>query len=159
MEFPEALHIILKFESGYSNKPSDPGGETNMGISKRAYPKVDILNLTRDQAADIYKSDYWDKCHCDELPAALRLIVFDCAVNQGLATAIGFLQACMGQKIDGVFGSKTLEAIKSINPDKSLQNYAAMRFERYWMNPRFGIYGQGWLKRLLSISILSSSVT
>ena len=32
------------------NDPSDPGGETNWGISKREYPDLDIKNLTRDEA-------------------------------------------------------------------------------------------------------------
>ena len=52
---------------GYVNDPKDPGGETNYGISKRAYPDVDIKNLTEDGAKDIYKRDYWDKNKCEDL--------------------------------------------------------------------------------------------
>ena len=33
---------ILQTEGGYVNDPADPGGETKYGISKKAYPTVDI---------------------------------------------------------------------------------------------------------------------
>jgi hypothetical protein len=50
--FDEAVKMVLKHEGGYVNHPSDPGGETNFGISKRAYPEVDIANLTEEEAAE-----------------------------------------------------------------------------------------------------------
>src|SRR5437870_3022167 len=34
----KCIFIIMGFEGGYVNDPLDPGGETNYGISKRAYP-------------------------------------------------------------------------------------------------------------------------
>lgn len=42
MKFDDAVEIVLKHEGGYVNDKKDPGGETNMGISKRAYPHIDI---------------------------------------------------------------------------------------------------------------------
>ena len=44
--FDEIISVVLHHEGGYVNDPKDPGGETNYGISKRAYPDVDIKNLT-----------------------------------------------------------------------------------------------------------------
>ena len=61
MEFKDAVKIILKHEGGYVNDPVDPGGETNMGISKRAYPYLNIKELTKKDAEDIYFKDYWLK--------------------------------------------------------------------------------------------------
>ncbi|WP_425526518.1 glycosyl hydrolase 108 family protein [Xanthomonas oryzae] len=50
---------MLSHEGGYVNDPRDPGGETQWGISKRAYPELNIRALTRDQAIEIYRRDYW----------------------------------------------------------------------------------------------------
>ena len=36
-KFKEALEIILHHEGGYVNHPKDPGGETNLGVTKRVY--------------------------------------------------------------------------------------------------------------------------
>ena len=56
MEFSDAVKIVLKHEGGYVDDPVDPGGETKYGISKKAYPFLDIKNLTIKQASDIYLS-------------------------------------------------------------------------------------------------------
>jgi lysozyme family protein len=32
--FAEALQALLKHEGGYVNHPSDPGGMTNLGVTK-----------------------------------------------------------------------------------------------------------------------------
>ena len=35
--YRDALSIILDHEGGYVNHPKDPGGITNMGVTKRTY--------------------------------------------------------------------------------------------------------------------------
>lgn len=69
------------------NDPEDPGGETKYGISKRAYPRLDIKNLTLEDASAIYKRDYWNAAGCDDLDDSLALVVFDTAVNCGVGRA------------------------------------------------------------------------
>jgi hypothetical protein len=83
----KAIEFVLQEEGGYVNDPADPGGETNYGISKRAYPDVDIRSLTRNAAIEIYKKDYWEKAGCDSLPSPIDICVFDTAVNMGVAVA------------------------------------------------------------------------
>jgi lysozyme family protein len=90
--FDRALEFVLKWEGGYSNDPHDPGGETKYGINKASHPNVDIKNLTLEQAAVIYKNEYWDTCNCDDLKWPLDIIVFDTAVNMGQKRAMIFLQ-------------------------------------------------------------------
>lgn len=82
---------MLKDQIGgdYVNDARDPGGETNFGISKRSYPRVNIRDLTRDDAVAIYRRDFWDASNCDALPAKLAVALFDCAVNQGPGIAPG----------------------------------------------------------------------
>jgi len=78
-------------EGGYVNDKTDRGGETNYGISKRAYPNLDIRSLTPELAGTIYKNDYWTPAGCDLLPPDMALIVFDTAVNCGVSRAVGWL--------------------------------------------------------------------
>uniref|UniRef100_UPI0039E582BF glycosyl hydrolase 108 family protein n=1 Tax=Klebsiella pneumoniae TaxID=573 RepID=UPI0039E582BF len=59
--FDDLIGRVLGHEGGYVNDPRDPGGETQFGISKRAYPNVDIKGLTRETAISIYKRDFWDR--------------------------------------------------------------------------------------------------
>lgn len=90
--FKKSLEFTLKWEGGYVNDPSDPGGETKWGISKRAFPELDIRNLTEQQAADIYANHYWDAAGCDGLPLPLCTCVFDTAVNHGVERAVRWLR-------------------------------------------------------------------
>jgi hypothetical protein len=59
--FERAVAFVLRHEGGYVNDPRDPGGETKYGISKRAYPRLDIKGLTEADAKEIYRRDYWEK--------------------------------------------------------------------------------------------------
>ena len=89
--FDSAIQFVLEREGGYVNDPADPGGETNMGISKRAYPNEDIKNLTVERAKALYHRDYWLAAGCDALSPPLDLIVLDTAVNMGVGRARQFL--------------------------------------------------------------------
>ena len=88
--FEKAMNFIFKWEGGYVNDGNDPGGETNYGISKRAYPNLDIKNLTKDEAKQIYYRDYWEKSGCFDLPYPLDIVVLDTAVNLGVNRASRF---------------------------------------------------------------------
>lgn len=147
--FEQAVAVVIFHEGDYVFDRNDPGGETKYGISKRAYPNIDIRALTVDKAKQIYKSDYWDRLHCDKLPTLLRLMVFDCAVNQGVARASLFLQRSLGVTGDGVLGPITFQALNGVNPLQVLIDYAKLRHDAYTKNPTWRYYGAGWSKRLL----------
>jgi lysozyme family protein len=83
--FDLAVDFTLKWEGGYSYDRDDPGGETNFGISKKAYPELDIKNLKAEQARAIYFRDYWTAMGCDDLSYPLDIIAFDTAVNCGVS--------------------------------------------------------------------------
>ena len=59
ISFDEIIEVTLHHEGGYVHDPSDLGGETNFGIAKRFYPDVDIKNLDKEGAKEIYKKDYY----------------------------------------------------------------------------------------------------
>lgn len=96
MSFDKAIIFVLKWEGGYSNDPSDPGGETHWGISKLAYPMLDIRNLSRNGAVIIYKQDYWQPIGADALSQPMALCAFNAAVNVGVSRAVKWLNACDG---------------------------------------------------------------
>jgi Glycosyl hydrolase 108 len=84
-DFAAAVALVLEHEGGYVNDPNDPGGETNFGISKRAYPDLDIRALTREGAIGFYRRDYWTPAMDAAPTQELANCALDCAVNQGPA--------------------------------------------------------------------------
>lgn len=143
MNFDQAFEILLKHEGGWVNDQRDPGGETKFGISKTAYPNIDIKNLTLDAAKIIYRSDYWDECNLDKLPSWCRYMVFDCAVNQG----VSFAKLALMTSITEPFFDQ--------DPYDFFKRYATLRLHRYIKNKNWNIYGKGWAVRLLEVSIES----
>lgn len=108
--FDIAIAVVLQNEGGYVNNPADPGGETNFGISKRAYPNLDIKHLTMDAAKEIYRHDYW--VFQDLNSQAIATKCLDLAVNLGLHGGIKLVQESLltlGQDVqpDGIWGPKT----------------------------------------------------
>ena len=131
-QFDDIIEVVLHHEGGYVNDPKDPGGETNFGIAKRSHPDVDIKNLTKDGAKEIYKEVYWDKNKVESLPEDLRHIYFDMCVNQGKGRAVKILQQAAnakgaGLKVDGGLGPKTIGAMKGVE----LQRVRAYRVKYY----------------------------
>ena len=149
-DYDQCFTKIISAEGGYVNDSTDPGGETNFGISKRAYPNVDIKNLTLEQAKLIYKNDYWDKVRGDEISYPLNLFMFDCAVNQGVSVAIILLQKSLGIPQDGILGVQTLNAIKKTLGVET--SFMANRALRYTGTRNFDKYGFGWFKRIFKIT-------
>ena len=151
--FDKAFTDIVGVEGNYSNSQLDPGGETKFGISKRAYPKADIRNLTLDGAKLIYARDYWTPCHCDELQWPLCLFVFDAAVNQGQREAVMMLQKTLGVAQDGSLGPRTLQRIATEDHAELAALLMADRAIRYTGTRNFDLDGRGWFKRLFRIAM------
>lgn len=148
MNFEDAFKKLIVHEGGYVNDPRDPGGETKYGISKRAYPAVDIKNLTLDGAKLIYKRDYWDRCRCDDLPEAVRFDVFDAAVNSGVKQAIVWLQRALGVVADGVIGGITLSFAEKTDGYLLAMKYNGTRLLFMTNLPTWPTYSKGWAKRI-----------
>ena len=157
--FRHAVEIVLRHEGGYVKDPLDPGGETKFGISKRAYPDLDIANLTREQAIEIYRRDWWKRYGYDRIKSLeVATKVFDLAVNMGPQAAHRCLQRALhacGQRhvvIDGLIGQQTIGAVNSVESEAAL--LAALRAEaaahyRGLIERREELrrFEQGWLNR------------
>lgn len=157
-DWEAAIAFTLKQEGGYTLDPNDPGGETNFGISKKAYPSLDIKNLTIDEAKQIYFKDYWQACQCDQLPRRFAISVFDTAVNQGQKKAQKFLQMVLDVDVDGVVGPKTIAAAFKSDDSYHAKKYLAERLADYARimagNQNLLVYAINWSYRVVSLSEL-----
>jgi hypothetical protein len=138
-DFDSAMERLFKVEGGYVNNPADRGGETNFGISKKNNPDVDVANLTRDQAKGLYRQRYWDAINADQLPASIREVAFDSAVNHGVGATQKMLQQAGG------------------DPDKLI----ALRRQKYQniveSDPSQAQFANGWENRLKGLSPVASA--
>lgn len=149
MNFDDAFDRLLGHEGGYVNDARDPGGETNWGISKRAYPKVDIKSLTKEAAKAIYRRDYWTPVRADELPDSVRFDVFDAAVNHGVLQSAKWLQRAAGAQPDGVIGAQTVAAARAAGPQLAA-HFNGYRLQFYTDSSNWSVYGKGWTRRVAS---------
>ncbi|MBB4857027.1 lysozyme family protein [Novosphingobium chloroacetimidivorans] len=158
--FDRCLAVILKHEGGYVDHPKDPGGATNLGVTKatwegyvrRAVSKADIRALTIEKVKPLYRKNYWDAVSGDNLPAGLALCVFDFAVNAGPARANRYLQALVGSAQDGKTGPATVSAAQAFvaaqGERTAVQAYQAARRGYYRSLGTFSTFGRGWLRRV-----------
>ena len=148
MNFDTAFERLIGHEGGYVNNPADPGGETKYGISKRAYPDVDIAALTVEQAKAIYLRDYWGRAQCDTLPPAVAFQVFDTAVNSGIGQAIRFLQRAVGVADDGVMGALTMNAVRTVDAESLVARFNGQRLDFMTKLSTWDTFGRGWARRI-----------
>lgn len=156
--FRQAVEVVLKHEGGYVNDPNDLGGETKYGISKRSYPNVDIKNLTREQAMEIYRKDWWDRYKYDQIKDLdVATKVFDLAVNMGPSPAHRLFQEAVNftegtrLAVDGIIGPMTLNAVNKANSRKVVQALRFMAAKRYFELAKARTANRafllGWLNR------------
>jgi len=165
--FSAALSRTLTHEGGYVNHPKDPGGATNQGIIQTTYdayrrqnglPTQSVRNLTSQERDAIYKTQYWDKIAGDRLPLGVDYVVFDGAVNSGVAQSVRWLQRALRSdglysgQIDGLVGAKTLDGVDQ-HPDHDAlignicdQRMAFLRNLKTW-----GTFGKGWTRRVTDV--------
>ena len=149
--FDECLKMLLHHEGGYVNHPKDPGGETNLGVTKRVYEKwggtKDMKDLTVEDVAPIYKKNYWNRCKCDDLESGVDWVVFDWAVNSGTGRAATAIQKICGASQDGAIGPKTLALIKSQDTEYVIEEFGKIRQNFYESLKTFDTFGKGWTRR------------
>lgn len=161
--FARALAATLRFEGGYSNHPSDPGGATNMGITARvlaewrgaAVNAADVRAISKSEATAIYRRHYWEMVACDSLPAGLDLAVFDFAVNSGVARATRALQSVLGVTVDGIIGRSTIDAAHARDVRQTILSLCAARRGFLRRLAIFTTFGRGWLRRVAAIEALA----
>jgi lysozyme family protein len=157
--FAEALQKVLAHEGGFSDHSLDPGGMTNLGVTRRVWEEWtghpvtvrQMTELTPVKVAPMYRRKYWDKVRGDELPAGIDLVVFDAAVNSGPGRAAKWLQACVGVDVDGDIGPKTLAAVNAFDATQLIDDYGRRRLSFLLDLPTWGTFGKGWTARISAV--------
>ena len=129
IEFDEIIEEVLEAEGGFVNDPDDLGGATNFGVTQKSYSAFlgrnasveDVKNMTREEAKECYKKDFWNPAKVDRLPENLRHIYFDMVVNMGRKNAGKIIQQAVNTKknqtlleVDGIVGSGTLSQVTGL---------------------------------------------
>ena len=160
-KYEKLIPTVLKFEGGFANHPSDPGGATNSGVTLSTFRNVygkdktvqDLKNMTNEQWEHIFKTRFWDRWKADDIDnQAIANLLVDWLWASGVY-GIKYPQEVLGVKTDGIVGLKTLAAI-NYYPNKKelfekLWNRRKKHFEDIVRNrPQSKVFLKGWLRRL-----------
>ena len=163
----DSFAAVLKHEGGFVNHPKDPGGMTNLGVTKAAWEawlvrtitEAEMRALTPDAVKPFYKAMYWDKIKGDQLPSGADYAAYDLAVNSGVGRAAKYLQEIAGVTADGVIGPKSLEAIKACDPQELADALCDKRLEFLKRLSTFATFGKGWSRRVAEVKEKAMSMT
>lgn len=137
------LAVTLKFEGGYSNHPSDPGGATMRGVTQRVYDayrqkhgqhRRHVKQITDGELQEIYRDDYWQPAGCEALEAGVDLSTFDASVNSGVSRGRKWLLASVGGT-----GKQTI------------QRMCRARLSFVQGLKTWRVFGKGWSRRIADI--------
>ena len=148
MTFESIIDRVLSHEGGYTPGGSDPGGETKWGISKRSYPSLTIKTLTREQAIEIYRKDFWNKLKASTLYDGVAFQLMDFAVNSGVNTAVRYYQRALNVADDGHFGPISQKAARDMCESDQILRLLAERLEYISKFANFDRFGRGWVRRV-----------
>jgi lysozyme family protein len=155
MNFLTAFDKLLKHEGGYSDHAADPGGKTRYGVTEAVAREVgyrgDMRELPLDLAQRIYKERYWDAVQAENLPPDVRYIVFDGAVNSGVAQSVKWLQRACGVHDDGVIGPVTIRAASTLHAEGLKRRILAQRLRFMAKLPNWPAFSRGWANRICDL--------
>jgi lysozyme family protein len=164
--FDNVLKLVLKEEGGFVNDPRDPGGMTNLGVTKRVWEafvghdvdEAAMRALTPAAVAPVYRQNYWNRVHGDDLPAGVDYAVMDYAVNSGTSRAAKTLQRACGVADDGAIGDQTMLAINAANPVTLIDAVCDQRLAFLQSLPSFVTFGRGWTARVERVKAASEKM-
>ena len=158
--------MVLKHEGGFVNHPKDPGGMTNLGVTRTNWElfldhdvtEADMRALTPEMVKPFYKKNYWDRIRGDDLPSGVDYAAYDLAVNSGTGRAAKYLQQIAGVTADGVIGPRTIEAIKNFAAEDTVGEICNMRMDFLKNLNTFETFGKGWTIRVNDVKAKAISM-
>lgn len=158
MNFDQAFAVLIGHEGDFSDHEDDPGGKTRFGVTEAVAREVgyrgDMRELPLELAKRIYQERYWKPVRADELPAAVRYAMFDAAVNSGATQAIRWLQRAVNVTDDGVFGPRTMAAVKAVDENRLKNVIIAQRLRFMTELKNWQSFSRGWARRISSLLMM-----
>ena len=155
--FKHCMEMLLVHEGGFvnGNKIGDPGGLTNMGITKRTYDEFHGTNideegmraLTVEDVLPIYRRNYTERCRSQDLPNGVDWAVMDACVNHGTGRAAKFLQKTVVVNKDGAIGPLTMMVVKDNNAEEIINRLAVYRDAFYRSLSTFETFSRGRIRK------------
>jgi lysozyme family protein len=165
--FDRCLALVLAHEGGFVNHPQDPGGATNLGVTKAVWQEwrgrpVTTAEMRRLKPIDVeplYRRRFWDRVRGDDLPLGVDYCVFDAAVNSGPGRAAKWLQEVLGVPQDGAVGLVTLGAARDFPKAELIRRYCQERLELLQGLRTFSVFGRGWSARVREVEAVATQMS
>ncbi|MGJ4927141.1 glycoside hydrolase family 108 protein [Bradyrhizobium sp. HKCCYLS2038] len=159
--------LVRSHEGGNDDDPRDPGGRTSRGIIQREWTQyvathqderlpIDVWKAPDSAISDIYRTKYWLKLRCDELPAGVDYSVFDYGVNSGISRSGKVLRRVVG--LPDSTGAVTEEVLAAVARRDSNAVVHAINIERlvFLKGLRtWPVFGRGWARRVDEVNSAS----
>ena len=164
--FERCLALVLKSEGGFVNNPADPGGMTNLGVTKKTYEawvnrtvdEAEMRGLTPDDVAPLYQRNYWDKVAANSLPVGVDYCLFDTAVNSGPSQAVKFIQRALNVVVDGVLGQQTIAAANQRDAAELIEQFCEERLQFMQSLKTWPTFGRGWQRRVEEVQAAAQAM-
>lgn len=166
--FNQSLKLVLIHEGGFVNDSRDPGGATMKGVTQAVYDAFRARNgadaqtvkkITKAELETIYRRQYWDTIHADEMPAGVDYCCFDYGVNSGPGRAAKELQRALGVKVDGIVGAGTLRALADADDDRLINDICDRRLRFLKSLKTWKTFGKGWRRRVEGVRAAALAMT
>ena len=162
MTSKEIIDDLIEREGGFVDHPSDRGGPTHMGITRktlrawRGKPVTvdDLRSMRKREAFYLYKQRYFYDTKINDLPIYVRACVLDDAVLSGPVTAIKMLQRNLDHTaVDGIIGPQTIGVAWRTPPKPLIVGITKGRVERYCRivqrDHTQAVFLVGWVRRAM----------
>jgi lysozyme family protein len=159
-DFLKLAPFTKKWEGGFVNHPSDPGGATMAGVTLKTFRQFygqnktveDLKKITDEQWAEVMRS-YWNAIQGDKINSqSVANALGDWAVNSGKTAPSKAVQRLIGVVIDGTIGPVTLAAINRVNAQTLFSQIQKARIDFVEdivrRKPEMKVFLKGWLNRI-----------
>jgi lysozyme family protein len=173
--FLAIIASTIAIEGGYVRNPSDPGGETNMGVTKVVARQNGYQGPMRTLPREVAESIYYDKYIVEPgyeplvaIDAPVTEELFDTSVNMGTYRPSKWFQQSTNElcgarlAVDGKVGPAAIAAYKACQPRlgaarlcvgtlNSLDSKQKAEYERLVrVNPKLNVFLKGWLRNRIN---------
>jgi hypothetical protein len=159
-DFGATMDLMLNLEGKKTDDPRDRGGRTNFGVTQGTYnrwrdsknlPRQDVFKITKDEAMQLYKKNFWGIIGGDKLPQKTAMALMSFALTDGPEDSVRLVQRMLKIPATGYMGPATLDKINKLVKkygDEGFANKVLNRqIIRYKNDEQAHIYGRGWVNR------------